>query len=157
MAFINVETLSGLFQWTTIIAIVLAGAALAYKVIAIIRDTREQKKSGDDPLDYYPPQESDDYAVLQAEVEYSVNPYENVPEGKYSVHFVEENARISINGEKKDYKNGDTITLVNDDVICSLYVEVTLKPVVDSDNVAEVQIEEDQSNTDGGTNGGQEL
>ncbi|MCM1395789.1 MAG: hypothetical protein NC132_06785 [Corallococcus sp.] len=139
MAFINVETLNGLFQWTTIIAILMAASALAYKTITVFRDGRTQKKARSKDDDYYPPQENDDYVTLHAEEVYAVNPYENVPSGKYGVTFVGETARISVNGVKHDCKNGDTILLADGDVVCSLYVDVVLKPIYDEQDESAVK------------------
>lgn len=127
MAFIIPETLSNLFQWITICAIVLAAAAFAYKIISIFRDSYLNKKALNE--DIYPPQESDNYVTLLENTEYSVNEYETVDAGTYFIETVEDSVRISINGNKKDYKNGDVITLAKNDAVCSLFFDVILKPV----------------------------
>lgn len=128
MSFISVDVINGIFQWTTIVAIVLTGLCLAYKIIVVLRDMQSAKRVTAIEDDYYPPQEADDYVVIRAEREYWVNPYENVPAGVYVIDTVDDKVRISVNNVKKDYKKGDEITLADDDIVCSLYTDVTLRP-----------------------------
>lgn len=127
MAFIAAETLSGVFQWVTVVAIALAASAFAFKIIYILRDSYLNKKALNEEI--YPPQESDDYVTLLEAKEYEVNEYETVDAGTYFIETQEESVRIGINGSKKDYKNGDVITLAKNDVVCSLFFDVVLKPV----------------------------
>lgn len=128
LSFISVDVLNGIFHWATIVAIVLTGLSLAYKVIVVLRDMQSARRVTAIEDDYYPPQESDDYVVIRAEREYWVNQYENVQAGVYLIDTVEEKVRISVNNVRKDYKKGDEITLADDDIVCSLYADVTLRP-----------------------------
>lgn len=128
MAFVSVELLNGIFQWVTIIAIALTAVSLAYKILVVLRDMQSQKRVTAIEDDFYPPQENDDYVVIRAEKEYWVNLYETVQAGTYIIDTVEPKARISVNNVKKDYQKGDEIILADDDIICSLYVDVTLRP-----------------------------
>lgn len=131
MAFIAAETLSGIFQWVTVVAIALAAAAFAFKIIYILRDSYLNKKALNEEI--YPPQESDDYVTLLEAKEYEVNEYETVDAGTYCIETQEDSVRIGINGSKKDYKNGDVITLAKNDVVCSLFFDIVLKPVKGDD------------------------
>lgn len=128
LSFISVNVLNGIFQWATLIAVVLTGLSLAYKIIVVLRDMQSQKRVTAIEDDFYPPQEKDDYVIMRAEKEYWVNTYETVQAGTYVVDTVDEKVRISVNNAKKDYKKGDEITLTDDDIVCSLYADVTLRP-----------------------------